>query len=91
VGANDLLNPLNTCACRFVVLLAEQRDYFFILYIINFVAEGWLALLALLYYPGEDNLEPIPDDPNNPVIYQVRSQLFSCFSIIGRPMQALSR
>lgn len=57
-------------ACRFVVLMAEQHDYFFILYIISFAAEGWLAVLALFHYPSEDNMEPIPDDPNNPVIYQ---------------------
>ncbi len=50
--------------------MAEQHDYFFILYIISFAAEGWLAVLALFHYPSEDNMEPIPDDPNNPVIYQ---------------------
>lgn len=73
------------------MLLAEQHDYFFILYMINFVAEGWLALLALLYYPSEDKLEPIPDDVNNPVIYQVRCRLFSSFNIIGGPTEALPR
>ena len=53
-------------------MLAEQHDYFFVLYIINFVAEGWLAILALFHYPSEDNMEPLPDDPNHPVIYQAR-------------------
>ncbi len=63
-------------ASRFVLMLAEQHDYFFVLYIINFAAEGWLAILALLHYPSEDNMEALPDDPNNPVIYQARcSQL----------------
>ncbi|CAL8468910.1 g8451 [Coccomyxa elongata] len=51
---------------RFVLMLAEQHDYFFVLYIINFAAEGWLAILALFHYPSEDNMEALPDDPNNP-------------------------
>jgi hypothetical protein len=55
---------------RFVLLLAKQHDYFFVLYIVNFVAEGWLALLALFYYPSLESMEALPEDPNNPV-YEV--------------------
>ncbi len=58
------------CAHRFVVLLAKEHDYFFFLYIANFAAEGWLAILALFNYPSLENLEAQPEDPNNPV-YEV--------------------
>ena len=44
--------------------MAEEYDYFFVLYIIGFCAEGWLAVLALLHYPSDEHLEALPDDPD---------------------------
>ena len=58
------------CFCRFVITMAEQHDYFFVLYIVGFCAEGWLAILALLHYPSDEHLEALPDDPDVPV-YEV--------------------
>ncbi len=49
---------------RFVITMAEDYDYFFILYLVGFCAEGWLAVLALLHYPSDEHLEILPDDPN---------------------------
>lgn len=64
------------CMCRFVIMMAEQYDYFFILYIVGFCAEGWLAVLALFHYPSDDHLEAIPDDPSL-MLYEVsQPQIF---------------
>ena len=49
---------------RFVITMAEDYDYFFVLYITGFCAEGWLAVLALLHYPSDEHLEALPDDPD---------------------------
>ncbi|CAK0780401.1 hypothetical protein CVIRNUC_005040 [Coccomyxa viridis] len=49
---------------RFVITMAEGYDYFFVLYIVGFCAEGWLAVLALLHYPSDEHLEALPDDPD---------------------------
>ncbi len=50
--------------------MAEQHDYFFMLYIVGFCAEGWLAILALLHYPSDEHLEALSDDPNM-LMYEV--------------------
>ena len=55
---------------RFVVTMADDYDYFFILYLVRFCAEGWLALLALAHYPSDEHLEVLPDDPNQQ-LYEV--------------------
>ena len=52
--------------------MAEDYDYFFVLYIIGFCAEGWLAVLALLHYPSDEHLEALPDDPDM-LAYEVAS------------------
>ena len=49
---------------RFVITMSEDYDYFFILYLVGFCAEGWLAVLALLHYPSDEHLEILTDDPN---------------------------
>ena len=51
--------------------MAEDYDYFFVLYIIGFCAEGWLAVLALLQYPSDEHLEALPDDPDM-LAYEVK-------------------
>lgn len=56
--------------CRFVITMAEDYDYFFILYLVGFCMEGWLAMLALLHYPSDEHLEILPDDPNQQ-LYEV--------------------
>ena len=53
--------------------MAEEYDYFFILYLVGFCAEGWLAVLALLHYPSDEHLEVLPDDPNQQ-LYEVRQR-----------------
>ena len=54
------------------MLLSEDHgDYFFVLYMVYFAAEGWLALLALAHYPSRDHMEQLPDDPFHPVDYEV--------------------
>ena len=50
--------------CRFVVMLAKQHDYFFVLYVVKFAAEGWLAVLALFHHPSMEHTEPLPEDPD---------------------------
>ena len=52
--------------------MAEDYDYFFVLYIIGFCAEGWLAVLAFLHYPSDEHLEALPDDPDM-LAYEVAS------------------
>ena len=64
-----------SCGCmrvghRFVVLLSNDHDYFFVLYIVYFVAQGWLALLALAHYPGEQDLDPLPENISL-IVYEV--------------------
>jgi len=51
--------------------MAEEYDYFFILYLVGFCAEGWLTVLALFHYPSDEHLEVLPDDPNEQ-LYEVR-------------------
>ena len=66
----------HACArARFVLLLAEERDYFFVMYCVLFAAEGWLALLALAHYPAQEHMEPLPDDLFMLPLYEVRVPL----------------
>ena len=61
------------CARRFVLLLAEERDYFFVIYCVYFAAEAWLALLALGHYPAQEHMEALPYDPTLPM-YEVTNR-----------------
>ncbi len=54
-------------ACRFVILLSDDRDYFFILYMVYVGVNMLLAGIALLHWPGSEQLELV----NNPDGYQV--------------------
>ncbi|KAK9792737.1 hypothetical protein WJX73_001757, partial [Symbiochloris irregularis] len=42
---------------RFVIKLTESPDYFFYLYCVYAGLQGWLALLALVAFPGGSGLE----------------------------------
>lgn len=53
--------------CRFVILLSDDRDYFFILYMVYVGVNMLLAGIALLHWPGSEQLELV----NNPDGYQV--------------------
>lgn len=53
--------------CRFVILLSDDRDYFFILYMVYVGVNMLLASIALLHWPGSEQLELV----NNPDGYQV--------------------
>ena len=54
-------------ARRFVILLSDDRDYFFILYMVYVGVNMLLAGIALLHWPGSEQLELV----NNPDGYQV--------------------
>lgn len=54
--------------CRFVILLSDDKDYFFILYVVYVGMNMLLAGIALLHWPGADQLELV----NDPEGYQVR-------------------
>ena len=58
-----------TCVlCRFVILLSDDKDYFFILYLVYVGMNMLLAGIALLHWPGAEQLELV----NDPEGYQVR-------------------
>ena len=44
---------------RFIVILAERKDYFFYLYIVYFALQAVLALFALFWYPGVTSMTPV--------------------------------
>lgn len=44
---------------RFVVILAERKGYFFYLYIVYFVIQAVLTLLALFWYPGMSSMTAV--------------------------------
>ena len=52
-----MLLPDVVCYCRFVVLLSDDKDYFFILYAVYVGLNMLLAAFALLHWPGPDQLE----------------------------------
>ncbi len=60
-----------------MVILADEHDYFFAMYIVYFVAEAWLALLALAHYPSTEHMEPLPEDLTL-LLYEVRVGIFCC-------------
>lgn len=62
------------CVGRFVVLLSSEHDYFFVLYIVYFAAQAWLAVLALAHYPGEQDLDPLPENISL-IVYEVPQPL----------------
>lgn len=45
------------CVPRFVVKLTDHPDYFFYLYCVYAGLQGWLALMALVAFPGGSGLE----------------------------------
>ena len=47
--------------CRFVVILSDQRGYFFWLFVAYTGFQAWLALLALLHHPGGSSVEANDD------------------------------
>ena len=53
-----------------LVLLSDDHDYFFVLYVVYFAAQGWLAVLALAHYPGEQDLDPLPENISL-IVYEV--------------------
>ena len=53
--------------CRFVILLSDDKDYFFILYLVYVGINVLLAGVALLHWPGSEQLQLI----NDPEGYQV--------------------
>lgn len=58
-----------TCLpCRFVILLSDDKDYFFVLYLVYVGMNMLLAGIALLHWPGAEQLELV----NDPEGYQVR-------------------
>lgn len=64
----DHMFDVHVCvACRFVILLSDDRDYFFILYMVYVGVNMLLAGIALLHWPGSEQLELV----NNPDGYQV--------------------
>ena len=64
----DSMFDFHVCvACRFVILLSDDRDYFFILYRVYVGVNMLLAGIALLHWPGSEQLELV----NNPDGYQV--------------------
>ena len=54
--------------CRFVILLSDDKDYFFVLYLVYVGMNMLLAGIALLHWPGAEQLELV----NDPEGYQVR-------------------
>ena len=65
-------NDWKCLLCRFVILLSDDKDYFFILYLVYVGVNILLAGIALLHWPGTEQLELV----NDPEGYQVR--LCSC-------------
>ena len=53
--------------CRFVILLSDSKDYFFILYLVYVGINMLLAGIALFHWPGSEQLELV----NDPDGYQV--------------------
>ena len=45
--------------CRFVVIMAEKKDYFFYLYVVYFAIQGYLTLLAVFWYPPRSSMTPV--------------------------------
>ena len=68
------VSPFGARAGRFVVLLSNEHDYFFVLYVVYFAAQAWLAVLALAHYPGEQDLEPLPENISL-IVYEVPAPL----------------
>ena len=60
--------------CRFVILLSDDKDYFFILYLVYVGVNMLLAGIALLHWPGAEQLELV----NDPEGYQVHLLLIPC-------------
>lgn len=44
---------------RFIVILAERKDYFFYLYIVYFCLQAILTLMALFWYPAVTSMSPV--------------------------------
>ena len=57
--------------CRFVILLSDSKDYFFILYLVYVGFNMLLAGIALFHWPGSEQLELV----NDPDGYQVSCRL----------------
>ena len=56
--------------CRFVVLLSDHKDYFFVLYLVYVGINMLLAGIALLHWPGAENLELVNDPEGYQVIHK---------------------
>ena len=55
--------------CRFVILLSDNRDYFFILYLVYCGMNVLLAGIAFLHWPGSEQLELVNDPDGYQVIH----------------------
>ena len=74
-----LVDILIQCVlCRFVVLMSDDKDYFFILYMVYVGINVLLAGIALLHWPGAEQLELL----NDPEGYQVI--LHSMIWVVGQ-------
>ena len=72
--------------CRFVILLSDDKDYFFILYVVYVGMNMLLAGIALLHWPGADQLELV----NDPEGYQVRMRsMLSALNGCEKPSSCL--
>ena len=73
-----------------MVLLSDAHDYFFVLYVVYFAAQGWLAVLALAHYPGEQDLDPLPENISL-IVYEVHPSLLSSKTTVSSCMHNLCR